>query len=549
MRKFLVIFFAVFALLPSSRMYAEPPGDLGPLQVSGANISQDSGNSISPAAAIDGNGILHVVWQDDTSGNNEILYRHWDGSTWSAVENLSQTSGVSQAPAIATDSTGNVHVVWQDNTPSFYAHYDILYRRWSNGVWSPTEKVSQSSGNSEQAAVAVANGLVHVVWQDNASGNFEIMHRTWNGSVWSVTENLSQNTGASVASSVAADASGNVYVAWQDNTSGNNEVLLRRWSASGWSPTENVSQNVGDSSSPCVVAGPSGAIYLTWQDSSPGNPDILFRSWNGTGWSVSENISHDVGESALPKLAADSSGKLDLAWQDNTSGSQGILLRRSDGSSWSLAELVSDSPTAKAPAVAVDANGKVYVVWQDYAPGNNEILYASPTLPSINQLHLAAGWNLISVPTPQQDPAIGSVFALAPSVTKVYSPQNNSWLTASRNGDFWVGTLTQIVDGKGYWVFSAQEVVLGLKPNENTSFSGNTYPVYSGWNMIGFTTALSTTPVDTYLSSVQGKWTSLYHFDPAKGWEIARPGGIGFSTMEQGSGYWLFLTSGGVLAP
>jgi len=40
-------------------------------------ITWNSGNSFMPAIAVDSSGNLHVVWDDDTPGNDEIYYRKY----------------------------------------------------------------------------------------------------------------------------------------------------------------------------------------------------------------------------------------------------------------------------------------------------------------------------------------------------------------------------------------------------------------------------------------------------------------------------------------
>ncbi|MBI2906267.1 MAG: hypothetical protein HYX92_01285, partial [Chloroflexi bacterium] len=53
----------------------------------------------------------------------------------------------------------------------------------------------------------------------------------------------------------------------------------------------------------------------------------------------------------------------------------------------------------------------------------------------------------------------------------------------------------------------------------------------------------------TYLASLSGKWTTLYRYNPILGWEMAKPGGIGFKDVERGRGYWVYVMEAGTLAP
>lgn len=71
---------------------------------------------------------------------------------------------------------------------------------------------------------------------------------------------------------------------------------------------------------------------------------------------------------------------------------------------------------------------------------------------------------------------------------------------------------------------------------------------YAGWSLIGFTSSQPRMAVNDYLASLGGAWNSLYRFDPATGWEPAKPG-AGFTKMTQGRGHWIYMTSAGTLTP
>ncbi|MBI2909456.1 MAG: YncE family protein [Chloroflexi bacterium] len=166
---------------------------------------------------------------------------------------------------------------------------------------------------------------------------------------------------------------------------------------------------------------------------------------------------------------------------------------------------------------------------------------------SSNQVQLSGGWNLISMPGALTDPSVAAVFAQAPSVTRVYYSDRGNWVYAFRAGDGWTGPLTQILDGRGYWVYVVAPSVLTL--NLAPPVSNPAYILSEGWNMIGFTTTRANTPVGQYIAALAGKWIRLYRYDQVFGWELAAPGGVGFSQMEWGRGYWIFLNEAGTLAP
>ena len=171
------------------------------------NLSSNTGDSQVPAIAAIGNSV-HVVWPDNTSGNFDILYRRSidDGTSFpNVIKNLSSNSGDSFSPAL--DALGNnVHVVWDDNTPG---NNDILYRRSLDGgntFPNIIKNLSSNSGFSFGPSISVLGSNVYTVWSDNSSGNSEILYRTSanNGDTFPpVLTNLSTNEGISQAPTIA----------------------------------------------------------------------------------------------------------------------------------------------------------------------------------------------------------------------------------------------------------------------------------------------------------------------------------------------------------
>src|SRR4030042_6606737 len=82
-------------------------------------LTWTSGWSYFPVVAIDSKNHIHIVWNDDTLGNNDLYYRRSadGGATWRAVKRLTWNSGSSYNSAIAIDSNDTIHVVWSDDTP------------------------------------------------------------------------------------------------------------------------------------------------------------------------------------------------------------------------------------------------------------------------------------------------------------------------------------------------------------------------------------------------------------------------------------------------
>ena len=312
------------------------------------NLSNNAGSSFFPKILVSGN-TIHLTWTDNTAGNFEILYRRSTdgGATFGPEINLSNNVGQSARPAIAL-SGNNVHVVWDDNTPG---NSDILYRRSTDGGASftePTKNLSANSGSSANPAIAVSGNNVHVVWDDNTPGNSDIFYRrsTNSGSTFpNVIKNVSSNTEVSELPAIAA--SGNiVHVVWADNTGLNYNILYRRSTDDGTTfPNliKNLSNNVGTSQGP-VIAVSGNNVHVAWTDNTPGNPDILYRRSTDGGASFTDsikNLSSNTGSSFLPTIAL-SSNNVYVVWADDTLGNPEILYRTSSDNGATFSSLLTN---------------------------------------------------------------------------------------------------------------------------------------------------------------------------------------------------------------
>ena len=288
-----------------------------PYPKNSANVSNNKGQSEFPALALDSFDRPHITWDDDTTGNNEIYYVHWDGKIWvnangvsypSASANVSQNKGFSEYPCIILDAKGNTHITWDDDTTGnneiFYVKWD---KTWLNvaGKTYPqnSANVSQNDGYSEFAALSLdSNGRPHIVWSDDLDWTEEICYVFWNGKSWSNSygqpyptnpANVSQNEGISTSPCIAIDGSSLPHIAWQDDTVGDNEIFYVKWNGKKWvnaqekvypSNTANVSRNDGSSEHPSIVLDSLNRPSVTWDDDTRGSSDVFFVKWNGSSW-------------------------------------------------------------------------------------------------------------------------------------------------------------------------------------------------------------------------------------------------------------------------
>jgi hypothetical protein len=130
----------------------------------------------------------------------------------------------------------------------------------------------------------------------------------------------------------------------------------------------------------------------------------------------------------------------------------------------------------------------------DYAGNVSSILTKTFTVAARKdfKLSLLAGWNAKSVPSDPVNPAIDSVFSNS-GVDMVLAYSDHAWSSATKDagsGKF-VGSLSEIHSGHGYWVhnnnFESQSVALTgpVAPSAGSPPAVVTIPTVAGWNFVG----------------------------------------------------------------
>ena len=211
-------------------------------------------------------------------------------------------------------------------------------------------------------------------------------------------------------------------------------------------------------------------------------------------------------------------------------------------------------------------NYRLQIGYADEAGNTDTFGYVfTITAPAPEKIEVVPGWSLISIPGTPQDKSIAGVLE-GSSVTDVWSLNNETkvWEFARMDEEGeWTGTLSQITDGRGYFVRSTTfDPISVLTERFSPQRTPPQYTVTTGWNTIGYTPGGEETmvAVDAYLSSLGTTgWGMIrawnedaspprYETYFSSGTATAgfdMDGGV--AVVKAGQGYLLFATRNGVI--
>ncbi len=162
-------------------------------------VSSGAGvHSQLPRLAIDGDGALHAIWEDDREGHYQVYHaRSVDGgATWSSGQRLNTTEyGARPRLRVVGDT---LHAVWcqyhgDSGWPSTWSNFDygiIRHRSSTDGglTWSPETRVSQNEAvptielpdrGANHVRLFAEPGGFTAIWQDKRDGNTDLYIRTF----------------------------------------------------------------------------------------------------------------------------------------------------------------------------------------------------------------------------------------------------------------------------------------------------------------------------------------------------------------------------------
>jgi hypothetical protein len=414
-------------------------------------IAHVSGGVRWSQCAFGPDGILHVIFEEDSDRGHPIWYVRFDGTTASTPFNVTGSLDIrGERPGITVSSRGVIAVGWGVDVG------DVIYVRLyepRTKSWGEVETVAAGYGWDEPQLAVESDGTVHCFFFNDAGGRAYVATRT-NG-VWGAPIRLSAGYGKQ--GGVAVGPNNTVWALWREKNNIYKNYYSSRPHGGNWASGELLTSSGGSTSHPSITVGPDNIAIAAWGDidmASPNGAEIrLMRI--GTG--EARQIAIQKFTQHFPKVAVDTNLKIHVASQRGGGDfGDGAFYYNNVSGSWAEPQTLTTSMD-KVVGLSADPYGNVALCLSDMlAGGAGADIYIWSTQPIIPRIiypptNLAAVISLKKVRT-------------APGIT-----YNLSWSGNSANNDTWIsGYNIYVKEGDG-------DYQLLLSVNKSTLAAAFTY--------------------------------------------------------------------------
>ena len=174
----------------------------------------------------------YITWDRRDHKDTEILlskgHKDYNIQNVTQIEKLNNEDVDGGESQVAADAN-RVIVTWTSNIP-INKKYVYVSSSMNNGN-DFGDNIPISSTNSSNVENIIIDDSSYIVWQDNIDGNHDIFYTKGNTNGISIDKplNVSNNIGISECPSIAVSTSA-IHMIWEDDTTGNHEVLYKRLS-------------------------------------------------------------------------------------------------------------------------------------------------------------------------------------------------------------------------------------------------------------------------------------------------------------------------------
>ena len=252
------------------------------------SVATNGGNSTYPVSVFDDEGIVHLVWIDDSNNpQGDLFYTHFNTTTeiWT-MPIVQITTGAeivtSSAPSLVVDNNNTVHLIWVDKRSS---NQELYYSYLDEGsTWSVEEKITNLPVNPTQPVVAYNNVSkeLNVIYRDSGTTDnlyyIEGPTRT-NVTSWSSPNAISNILADNSDYDLCVDQLGTVIVVFEESINPN-RIYMRQKSVSAVSfrLKQYISDTSFDAHDPAITITENDELFISYTLRQGSSAEVFLRS-------------------------------------------------------------------------------------------------------------------------------------------------------------------------------------------------------------------------------------------------------------------------------
>jgi len=299
--------------------------------------------------------------------------------TWSNDERLTFDPSDDWDPAIIQTSDGKIWVTWHSGRTG---NYDIFYKVWSGSSWSnDLQLTSDINLDLRPSILQSSDGKIWIVWASNRTGDLEIFYKfsSDNGASWSSDTRLTTDPSRDDYPSVMQTSDGKVWVFWTSGRNLNPETGFptadifykfssdagQTWSDDAYVPTD-YKNNYREDLFPSVMQAANGSIWVVWTKEKEGQSgDLYYKTYNGTAWYWEVRLTTDPNEDNHPSIMQTANGRIWVFWDSNRAPNRkgDVYYKVFDGSWSNDTQLTTAWEDDQWPSAMQTTDLTIWVVW------------------------------------------------------------------------------------------------------------------------------------------------------------------------------------------
>lgn len=262
--------------------------DDGTALQSEVNVAINAGNSTYPVSVFDNEGIVHLVWIDNSNNPlGDIFYTYFNTTTDIWTNPVVQvTTGAdivtTSAPSLVVDNNNTIHLVWADersgNQELYYSYLD------ESLTWSTEQKITNVPINPIQPVVAYNNVSMELVVLYRDSGTTDNLYYIEGP----IKTNVTSWTSPDVITGILADNSdydlcvdqlGTVVTVYEENINPNRIYMkLKSISASNFAQRQYISNPSFAANDPAITISDKDELFISYTLTVGSIAEVYLRS-------------------------------------------------------------------------------------------------------------------------------------------------------------------------------------------------------------------------------------------------------------------------------